>query len=99
MVRLEIRYRSGKVEMRDLAAESTLLVGQNPANDICIDDSDVAPFHCRIGWHRGELQVSAATPAGVQWNGSTVPSAALSHGDIIRVGDVDLVVIADGVPR
>src|SRR6185369_16434471 len=98
MVRLEIRYRSGKVETHELSDASTLLVGQNPSNDICIDDPDVAPFHCRIGWHQGTFQVTAATPTGVQRNGSTVSSAALSHGDIVRVGDVDLVVIAEQQP-
>lgn len=93
---IEIRHRTGRVEGRKLTRQVPLLVGRLASNDIVIDAADVAPVHCRISWNRRSIEVAAVTSAGVQCNGSTVRHAVLSPGDVVRVGDVDLLLVDDG---
>ena len=90
---LEIRHRSGLIETRPLSKESPLLVGQLPSSDICVDAVEVAPVHCRISWNRKNFEVAAVGPDGVQVNGITIRTAALMADDVIRVGDVDIVLL------
>jgi len=93
---LEIRHRSGLIETRELSREAPLLAGNLPSNDICIDADDVSPIHCRISWNRNNYEVAAVGPGGVQVNGVTVRTSPLETGDVIRLGDVDIVMLADG---
>ncbi|HEY3969378.1 MAG TPA: PQQ-binding-like beta-propeller repeat protein [Planctomycetaceae bacterium] len=88
---LEIRHRSGAIETRELTKDAPLMVGQLPSNDIQVDADGVAPIHCRISWNRKHFEVASVGAEGVQFNGATVRSTALSSGDVIRVGDVDIV--------
>src|SRR5262245_1379983 len=92
---LEIRRRSGAIETRALTKQAPLMVGQLPSNDIHVDADGVAPIHCRISWNRKQYEVASVAPEGVQFNGSTVRNSALASGDVIRVGDVDIVVLED----
>src|SRR5579872_7472995 len=92
---LEIRHRSGLVETRTLSKDAPLLVGQLPSSDLCVDADGVAPIHCRISWNRKHFEVAAVSPDGVQFNGITVQTSPLTAGDVIRVGDVDIVLLAD----
>src|SRR5579863_1988977 len=93
---LEIRHRSGLIETRELSRETPLLAGQLPSNDICIDAEGVAPIHCRISWNRNNFEVAAVGPTGVQLNGVTVRTSVLESGDVLRLGDVDIVMLANG---
>lgn len=95
---LEIRHRTGMIESRELSKDAPLLVGQLPANDIRIEAEGVAPLHCRISWKRKTFEVAAVTAEGVQFNGKTVQQAPLAPGDVIRVGDVDIVLLAEQRP-
>src|SRR5262245_22586910 len=95
---LEIRHRTGRIETRELSKETPLLVGQLASNDIRIEADGVAPIHCRISWKRKYFEVSAVCAEGVQHNGSTVRQEVLSPGDVLRVGDVDIVLL-DQAPR
>jgi hypothetical protein len=88
---LEIRRRSGKVEIREISKQAPVLVGRLTTNDIQVDSNDVAPVHCRISWKRGDFEVAAVTAEGVEWNGAIVQQATLSRGDIVRVGSVEIV--------
>ena len=92
---LEIRHRSGLIETRELSKDTPLLVGQLPSSDIYVDADGVSPIHCRISWNRRNFEVAAVSPDGVQFNGSTVRTSALTAGDVIRVGDVDIVLLAE----
>lgn len=96
---LEIRHRTGKLETRELTRQAPILVGRLATNDIAVDADDVAPVHCRISWNRRNFEVAAVTAAGVQHNGATVRQASLSVGDIVRVGDVDLVIAEERAPQ
>src|SRR5579872_1499734 len=95
---IEIRRRTGAVETRELSKGAPILVGRQSSNDIHVDADGVAPIHCRISWKRRTFEVAAVTPEGVQWNGTTVRQSALSPGDVIRVGDVDIVLLAEPRP-
>ncbi len=92
---LEIRHRSGLIETRELSKDAPLLVGQLPSSDIFIDAEGVSPLHCRISWNRKNFEVAAVGRDGVQVGGVTVRTAALKAGDVIRVGDVDIVLLAE----
>jgi tetratricopeptide (TPR) repeat protein len=92
---LEIHRRTGDVETRELSKQIPLLVGRLPTNDIRIEGDGIAPVHCRISWNRRNFEVAAVTPAGVEWNGATVQQAMLSSGDVVRVGNVEIVLQAE----
>jgi tetratricopeptide (TPR) repeat protein len=92
---LEIRHRTGRIETRELSREVPLLVGQLPSSDIQVDAEGVAPIHCRISWQRKNFEVTSVAPEGVQFNGTTVRHHLLAPGDVLRVGDVDIVLLAD----
>src|SRR5438477_9564451 len=93
MPALEIRHRTGQIETRELSQNAPLLVGQLASCDIRIEAEGVAPLHCRISWKRRGYEVAAVTDDGVQLNGTTVRRGPLSPGDVIRVGDVDIVLV------
>src|SRR6516162_9180090 len=97
MAVIEIRHRTGQIETRELSKAAPLLVGQLPTSDIQVDSDGVAPIHCRISWKRKEFQVAAEAPDGVQFNGRMVRRAVLTPGDVIRVGDVDIVLLAESL--
>ena len=96
MPRLEIQHRNGSVESVELSTETPLLIGSNLSSDIYLDAPGVAAAHCRVRWLGDELEVTAATPAGVVINGKTVPQGTLQHGGMLRLGDVNIVFLATG---
>lgn len=69
------------------------MVGQLPSSDIRVEADGVAPIHCRISWKHKHFEVTAVSSDGVQHNGTTVRQAVLSPGDVLRVGDVDIVLL------
>jgi TolA-binding protein len=71
------------------------LVGQLPTSDIQVDADGVAPIHCRISWKRKDFEVAAVAPDGVQFNGRMVKHSVLAPGDVLRVGDVDIVLLSE----
>ena len=83
------------IETRELSREVPLLVGHLPSSDIQIDAEGVAPIHCRISWQHKNFEVTAASPEGVQFNGTTVRHHLLTPGDVLRVGDVDIVLVEE----
>jgi outer membrane protein assembly factor BamB len=91
---LEIRRRSGAIESLELSKDAPLLVGELASNDIQVEADGVAPIHCRISWNRNRYEVAAVSPDGVQYNGKMVRSSPLTAGDVLRVGDVDIVLMA-----
>lgn len=71
------------------------MVGQLPSSDIQVDADGVAPVHCRISWKRKNFEVTAVSAEGVQFNGSTIRNKVLLPGDVLRVGDVEIVLLAE----
>jgi len=95
---LEIRHRTGRIETRELSKATPLLVGQLASNDIRIEADGVAPIHCRISWKHKHFEVSAVSSDGVQHNGTTIRQKELAPGDVLRVGDVDIVLLDEPAP-
>jgi tetratricopeptide (TPR) repeat protein len=91
MPHLEIRRRTGSIEARELSRDAPVLVGSMPSADIHVDADGVSAVECRISWRGERYEVAAATARGVQWNGKLVRQAPLGAGDVIRVGDVDMI--------
>jgi FHA domain len=72
---------------------TTLTIGREHDNNIEIKDADVARYHARILYERGEYLVEDMDSTTGTWvNGKRVRRAALAHGDVIRVGQTELAI-------
>ncbi len=91
MAQIELRPTIGDVEHRDLSRTQPLSIGHQSFNDITIEDEGVGPLHCRIGWTKTGYEVTAAGNDGVDVNGQLVQHAILKDGDVLRIGQWDLV--------
>lgn len=91
MAKLEIRYFTGDIEERELTRTQPVSIGRRASNDVCIDEDDVGPMHCRIAWSDGGYEVAAAGNEGVEVNGTLVQRGRLNTDDVVRVGTVDIV--------
>ena len=89
--RLELRFLDGRRETLPLSRTAPVSIGAQSFNDVCIPESDVAPLHCRIGFIKTGFEVSAASPKGVEVNGTAVEHAILRPGDTLRIGSLDIV--------
>lgn len=102
MPSLELQYADGRVTTCELSRTQPLTIGKQSFNDICVVGDDVGAMHCRVLWNKSAFEVTAATSGGVEVNGTTVAHARLSPGDVIRVGNLDLVyldpTVADSEP-
>jgi outer membrane protein assembly factor BamB/TolA-binding protein len=92
MLDLEIRYGTGKPEVRPMSRSQPVSIGRHGSNDICIDEPDVAPIHCRVIWNKTHFEIAAANRDGVDLNGTLVRNSGLKGGDVLRVGSADLIV-------
>lgn len=92
---LEIHYGSGATETREIYRNSPVSIGRAAVNDIRTESGSVAPIHCRISAKGPMFVVAASTPAGVLYNGEVVASSNLSSGDVLNVGDVEVVFLAE----
>ncbi|MBI1346134.1 PQQ-binding-like beta-propeller repeat protein [bacterium] len=95
MPQIEVRFADGRRSEFPLNRKSPLTIGAQAFNDIAISDDGVSTLHCRIGWNKTGYEVTAATPKGVDLNGTIVEHAFLKPGDVLRVGSCDLVYRAD----
>jgi outer membrane protein assembly factor BamB/TolA-binding protein len=94
MLDLEIRYGNGDPEVRQVSKSHPLSIGRHGSNDICIDEPDVAPIHCRVIWNKTKthFEVASANRDGVDLNGTLVRLSGLKGGDVLRIGSADLIV-------
>ena len=93
MPALELHHGDGTVDTRELSRTQPLTVGRQPFNDICVTGDGVGAMHCRVLWNKTTFEVTAATPGGVEVNGTSVAHVRLQPGDVIRVGSLDLVYV------
>ncbi len=91
MLDLEIRSETREREVRRLSKTQPISIGRHASNDICIDEADVAPIHCRVSWNRTQFEVASANRDGVDLNGTLVRHASLKAGDVLRIGSADLI--------
>jgi outer membrane protein assembly factor BamB/TolA-binding protein len=93
MPALELHHADGTVDTRELSRTQPLTIGRQSFNDICVTDAAVGAMHCRVLWNKSTFEVTAATPDGVEVNGTSVAHVRLQPGDVIRIGSLDLVYI------
>ncbi|HEX6987519.1 MAG TPA: FHA domain-containing protein, partial [Planctomycetaceae bacterium] len=93
MPRIEIRTPDGRAEVRKLSRRNPIVVGRNPISDVHVEDESVAPIHCRVSWNGKAFEVAAVAADGIDVNGVLVRRKELAAGDVIRVGEIDLVLL------
>jgi outer membrane protein assembly factor BamB/pSer/pThr/pTyr-binding forkhead associated (FHA) protein len=92
MLDLEIRNGSQPAETLRISRRQPICIGRHVSNDVCIDDLNVAPIHCRVAWNGAQFEVASANRDGVDLNGTLVRHSAIKAGDVMRIGPADLFV-------
>ncbi len=95
MTTLTIRRIDAQFETIVLSKSQPISIGRHSSNDVCIDEEDVFPMHCRISWNKTGFEVVAAGAAGVDVNHTPVRNKILSVGDVLHVGTADIFVHDD----
>ena len=88
MARLEISFLSGKTQNIELSKQQPVSIGSHSSNDLQVDD--VASMQCRISWNKKGYELIAATSDGVEINGVMSGRSQLNDGDLIRIGEADI---------
>lgn len=94
--RLALRVRKGVPENARIPLDRRVTVGRDAGCDLTIVDSRVSRHHAEIVPENGELRLrDTGSTNGTSLNGNPVVSANLGLGDVLRVGDSELVVEPD----
>src|SRR5215471_8314724 len=86
-------------------ADGAVSVGRDPSNRMPIRDVTVSRQHCVIEMKNGQTTVSdLESHNGTLVNGIPVSKRQLSHGDVLRIGQCELVFLTEAdapsdVPR
>ena len=76
-------------------AEGRLSIGRDPSNRLAIPDLAVSRQHCVIGITNGTAEISdLESHNGTFVNSIPVSKRALQHGDVLRVGQSELIFLA-----
>jgi len=93
--RLVLRVRSGIAPRREFALDRTLVVGREPACDVFLPDARVSRRHCVVEVSGGIPHVrDLGSSNGTVLNGARVGASTLGCGDVLALGDTELVVDA-----
>lgn len=95
MPSLQVLFADGRRITKTLERTSPLTVGAQSFNDVCIAEPGVPPLVCRIGWNKTGFEITAATPNGIEVNGTVVAHAQLRNDDLIRIGSADAIFLDD----
>ena len=72
---------------------TTLTIGREHDNNVELKDPDVARYHARIVYQRGDYVVEDLDSTTGTWvNGQRTKRAALNHGDVVRVGSTEIAI-------
>ncbi len=92
-VRLALRVRKGMPANARVVLDRRITVGRDAACDLALVDSRVSRHHLEIVAESGALRVrDTGSTNGTILNGAAVAAAELGLGDVLRVGDSELVV-------
>ena len=91
MASLKLQRNDGSTQSYELSRSQPVTIGRQSFNDICIPDPNVAPMHCRVSWNKAGFEVTAATSNGVEVNSTNVTHQTLKSGDVIQLGESQLV--------
>ncbi len=90
--RLVLRVSRGVPQDRRLVLAGNVLVGRDPSCDLTVVDARVSRRHCAIDLHEGTSTLrDLHSSNGTVLNGREIESARVSAGDVIRLGDSELV--------
>src|SRR5437870_6900973 len=68
-----------------------LTLGRDPKNDLSVDDPEMSRRHAAFKRSReGTVVEDQGTSNGTAVNGQPVQRAALKHGDVVRIGEVEI---------
>ena len=77
-------------------ADGGVSVGREPSNRVPVRDVTVSRRHCVIEMHDGQVQVTdLGSHNGTLVNGIPVNKRALRHGDVLRVGQSELLFVTE----
>src|SRR5204863_7740109 len=96
-VRLEVRAR-GRPALYEVG-DAGFLVGTVPGCDLRLPGADLPPVLCLIARRPDGVSLRKLAPmAPLTVNGQSVAGAALTHGDRISVGGVEIIASIQGAP-
>jgi hypothetical protein len=94
-VRFEVRYASGAVHLVEYSG-TLISVGRDPSCDLVLNDSKCSRRHAVVEAGPSGLAVRDTGSAnGIFLNGKKVERGLLQEGDVVRVGEVLLKVLAE----
>jgi hypothetical protein len=72
---------------------TTLTIGREHDNNVELKDPDVARYHARIVYERGNYIVEDLESTTGTWvNGEKTRKSPLNHGDVVRVGSTEIAI-------
>jgi pSer/pThr/pTyr-binding forkhead associated (FHA) protein len=71
---------------------SVIMIGRDPACDLCLDDPTVSAQHARVSYHHNQWWLEDLRSLnGTLLNNEPIATATvITHGDVIRCGGVDV---------
>ncbi len=67
-------------------------VGRNNSNDIVLSEPSISPCHAQLICSKGNLEIDARDPnASLLLNGQKQTHATVCHGDLIKMGNIEMV--------
>ena len=94
MIKFEISYPGGTTHEVELTG-SLAVLGRDPGCDIVLNDSKCSRRHAIVeDGPEGLVVRDSASANGVYLNGRRVDTAPLRPGDVIRLGEVELTLVA-----
>lgn len=88
---LMVKTPGGQFRRVELSKRQPLTIGSHSVSDLQIEDPEIGLMEARVSWGKQHYEVTAATPKGVKVNGETVMAADLTPGDILTLGQTDLI--------
>jgi hypothetical protein len=78
-----------------LRLEPVTVIGRHPQCTICLEDSFVSSEHAQLTWDRGRWWITdLGSTNGTKVNGLPITApTGLRYGDVIEVGDVQLLLV------
>ena len=87
--------RDGEPEEREQRFDGIqVLIGRLPANGLVLDDPSVSRHHAGLLIRSGAVELRDTSSNGTFVNGAPVARTRLSAGDLIRIGDFTIRVVA-----
>ena len=97
-MRFEVRYPTGAQHEVELSG-SVAVLGRDPSSDLVLNDAKCSRRHAVLeAGPEGIAIRDAGSANGILVNGKKVERAQLGVGDVVRLGEVTLKVLAEEVP-